>query len=165
MAFDSFLKISTIPGESTDAKHKEWIEILSFDTGLSQPPSGSASTGGARTAERVNHHDFSVIKTLDKASAKLSLATSVGEHIPEVTLELCRATGNKARYMQYKMTNVLVTSVSQLGSTKGAEVLPREEVRFNYGKIEWIYTVTDHKTGKAKGDAMAHWDVSTNKGG
>jgi bacteriocin-like protein len=27
-AFDRFLKIDGIPGESTDDKHKDWIEIL-----------------------------------------------------------------------------------------------------------------------------------------
>ena len=30
MAFDGFIKIDGIPGESTDDKHKDWIEILSF---------------------------------------------------------------------------------------------------------------------------------------
>jgi len=27
-AYDAFLKIDGIPGESTDDKHKDWIEIL-----------------------------------------------------------------------------------------------------------------------------------------
>jgi type VI protein secretion system component Hcp len=27
-AFDSFLKIEGTPGESTDDKHKDWIEVL-----------------------------------------------------------------------------------------------------------------------------------------
>ena len=27
MAFDAFIKIDGIPGESTDEKHKEWIEV------------------------------------------------------------------------------------------------------------------------------------------
>ena len=30
-AYDAFLKIDGIPGESTDDKHKDWIEILSFN--------------------------------------------------------------------------------------------------------------------------------------
>jgi hypothetical protein len=29
-AFDSFLKIDGIPGESTDDKHKDWIEVISY---------------------------------------------------------------------------------------------------------------------------------------
>ena len=30
MAFDAFIKLDGIPGESSDDKHKDWIEILSF---------------------------------------------------------------------------------------------------------------------------------------
>jgi len=40
MAVDVFLKIDGIPGESTDDKHKEWIEILSYShTRISPLPS------------------------------------------------------------------------------------------------------------------------------
>jgi type VI secretion system secreted protein Hcp len=164
MAFDTFLKISTIPGESTDAKHKDWIEVLSFSTGMVQLLSGSVSSGGALSAERTSHEDFSLVKTLDKASPKLALACCVGEHIPEVNVELCRATGNKAVYMKYKMTGVVVSSVSFAGSAQGGGALPLEEVSFDYARINWVYTETDHKTGKAKGDVEAHWDVRANKG-
>jgi hypothetical protein len=37
MAFDAFMKIDGIPGESTGDKHKEWIEISSFAHGVEQP--------------------------------------------------------------------------------------------------------------------------------
>jgi len=165
MAFDCFLKIGTIPGECTDDKHKEWIEILSFSHGLSQPGSGSVSSGGARSAERCDHQDFSVVKTLDKASPKLALACCNGEHIASIKMELCRATGDKSKYMEFDLSDVIVSSARPGGSAEGGEALPLEEVSFNYGKIEWIYTETDHKTGKPKGDVKAHWDLVTNKGG
>ncbi len=67
--------------------------------------------------------------------------------------------------MQFKMFDVIVSSVRPGGSAQGGESLPLEEVSFNYGKIEWIYTTTDHKTGKAAGDVKAHWDLVANKGG
>jgi type VI secretion system secreted protein Hcp len=67
--------------------------------------------------------------------------------------------------MEYKCTDVIVSTVRPGGSAQGGESLPLEEVSFNYGKIEWIYTETDHKTGKGKGDIKAHWDVVANKGG
>jgi len=165
MAFDSFLKIDVVPGESTDDKHKDWIEILSFSHGMSQPASGSSSSGGARSAERCDHQDFSIVKTLDKASPKLALHCCNGAHIKEIKLELCRATGDKQKYMEYKLTDVIVSSVRPGGSAQGGETLPLEEVSFNYGKIEWIYTATDHKTGKPAGDVKAHWDLTANKGG
>ncbi len=42
MAVDMFLKIDGIPGESTDSKHKDWIEVLSYSFGASQPSAGAA---------------------------------------------------------------------------------------------------------------------------
>ena len=165
MAFDAFLKISTVPGESTDDKHKDWIEILSFHWGVNQPSAGARSSGGAASAERANFNDFSIVKTLDKGSPKLFLACVKGEHIPEVKLELCRNTGDKQKYMEYKMTDVLVSSVRPGGAAQGGESLPLEEISFNYGKVELTYTETDHATGKPKGDVKSNWDLKGNKGG
>ena len=165
MAFDCFLKIDTIPGECTDDKHKEWIEVLSYSHGVSQPSSGSVSSGGARSSERCDHQDFSVVKTLDKASPKLILACCNGQHIPTITIELCRATGDKQKYMSYILKDVIISSVRPTGSARGGESLPVEEVTFCYGKIEWTYTETDHMTGKPKGDIKTQWDQVANKGG
>jgi type VI secretion system secreted protein Hcp len=164
MAFDAFLKVDGVPGESGDDKHKDWIEILSFHWGVSQPASGSASSGGARSAERCNHTDFSFVHTLDKASPKLFLNCCNGKHLKEITLELCRATGDKQKYMEYKLTDAIVSSVRPGGASQGGESLPLEEVSFNYGKIELSYTECDHKTGKPKGDVKSNWDLTANKG-
>jgi type VI secretion system secreted protein Hcp len=163
-AVDMFLKIDGVPGESTEDKHKEWIEILSYSSGVSQPGAGAMSSGGARSAERCDHSDFSVVKTLDKASPKLALYLCNGTHIEEIIIELCHATGDKQKYMEYKMTDVIVSSVSVSGSA-GEGPLPLEEVTFAYGKIEWTYTEVDHETGKAKGDVEAYWDLVSNTGG
>jgi type VI secretion system secreted protein Hcp len=165
MAFDAFLKIKTIPGESTDDKHKDWIEVLWYQHAVNQPISGSRSSGGGASAERANHNDFCIRKTLDKASPKLFLASCSGEHIGEVVLELCRATGDKQKYMEYKMSDVIIVKCSPSGESKAPESLPLEDVAFNYGKIELTYTATDHKTGKGAGDVKAHWDATANKGG
>jgi len=164
MPFDAFLKIDTIPGECTDDKHKEWIEILSYSWGISQPGGGSRSTAGAASAQRCDHQDFSVVKVLDKATAKFFLACCKGEHLKSVKVFLHRATGDKQKYMAYEMSDVLVTSFRPGGSAHGGETLPLEEVSFNYGKIELTYTETDHATGKAKGDVKSNWSVVENKG-
>ena len=164
MAFDAFLKIEGIPGESTDDKHKDWIEILSYSHGLYQPVAGSVSSGGGRSAERCEHSPFSIVKALDKASPKLNLFCCNGMHISSVIVELCRAGGDKVKYMEYKMTDVIVSSVRPGGSSSGSETLPVEEVSFDYGKMEWTYTETDHATGKPKGNVNANWDLLANKG-
>ncbi len=163
-AYDCFLKVDGVLGESTDDKHQEWIELLSYSHGVSQPGAGSTSGGVRRSAERCDHADFSIVKTLDKASPKLALFCCNGSHIGTVVVELCRATGDKQKYMEYRLSDVIVTVVRPGGSAQGGEALPLEEVSFNYGKIEWIYTETDHKTGEPKGDVIAHWDLVANKG-
>ncbi|HME68907.1 MAG TPA: type VI secretion system tube protein Hcp [Myxococcota bacterium] len=165
MAYDAFLKIDGIESESTDGKHEKWIEVLSFSWGVSQATSGSASSGGARSAERADMSDFSIVKSIDKASPKLKLACFKGDHIKEVTLEICRNSGDKLKYAEYKMSDVLVTSVQTGGSAQADEKLPVETVSFHPGKMEFTYTATDQKTGKGVGDVKMHWSVIENKGG
>jgi type VI secretion system secreted protein Hcp len=165
MAFDCYMKFDSIPGESTDSKHKEWIQILSFSLGVHQGGgTGGRAAGGAAAAGRAEHQDFSVVKSTDKASPKLFLACCQGQHIKSVKLELCRATGDKQKYMEYVLSDVIISSVRPGGGAGGGEPVPLEEVGLNYGKLEIIYTETDNKTGKPKGDVKAQWDLVENKG-
>lgn len=162
MAFDAFLKIDGIPGESTDDAHGDWIEVLSYSTGVSQATSASASSGGGASSERADFQDFSIVKTLDRASPKLGVACADGTHISEVTLELCRAGGDKVKYMEYKLSDCIVSSHRPGGSSGGGETLPLEEVSFNYGKIEWTYTQQKRADGSGGGNVAAGWDLEKN---
>ena len=163
MAFDCFLKIDGVDGESQDDKHPKWIELLSFSHGMSQPPSVTASSAGGASSGRVNMQDFSIVKHLDSASPKLATACCTGQHIPNVKIEVCRAGGDKLKYMEYKMTNVIVSSVRPGGSAHGGDEVPLEEVAFNFGKIEWTYTPQDRKTGAGLGNISGGWDLQLNK--
>jgi type VI secretion system secreted protein Hcp len=162
MPFDAFLKLEGVPGESTDDKHKEWMEVLSYHWGVDQPQSSSASSHGSLSAERAVFHPFTVVKAIDKASAKLALGCASGEHYSKATIEICRAGGDKQPYMEYKMTDVMVTSFRP-GGTGGGEQIPLEEVSFSYGKIEWKYTQTKVAGGKGSGNVAAGWDLKINK--
>ena len=71
MPFDAFLKIATVPGESTDDKHKEWIEVLSYSWGVSQTTGGLGELDGRARGQRADISDFSFVQPLDKASPKL----------------------------------------------------------------------------------------------
>jgi len=162
MAFDAFLKVDGIPGESSDSAHAEWIEVLSYSSGVSQTASASASSGGGASSERADFQDFSIVKALDKASPKLAVACADGTHISEVILELCRAGGDKLKYMEYKLNDCIVSSVRPGGSSQGGETLPLEEVSFNYGKIQWTYTQQKRADGSGGGNVAAGWDLEKN---
>jgi type VI secretion system secreted protein Hcp len=163
MAFDAFLKIDGVPGESLDDKHKDWIEILSFSHGVTQPASQTASSVGGATAERVNVGDYSIVKHLDKASPKLHELCCNGKHIKEVTVELCRAGGDKLKYMEVKMEQVIISSVSAGGSSQGSDGFPQEAVSFNFGKIKWTYTQQKREDGSGGGNVAGGWDLIANK--
>jgi len=162
MAGDCFLKIDGIPGESTDDKHKDWIEVMSYSSGVAQMAAGDRSTGGGAASGRCSHQDISIVREMDKATPTINLYCCQGKHIPKVVIELCRAAGNKEKYMEYKMEDVLISSVSVGGGGGG---LPTESVTFNYGKLTWNYIQTDHKTGEAKGNVEKYWSLIDNKGG
>ena len=46
MAFDAFVKIQGIPGDSPDDQHKGWIEVSGYSFGARQDISSTASVGG-----------------------------------------------------------------------------------------------------------------------
>ncbi|BAK75942.1 type VI secretion system effector, Hcp1 family [Pseudogulbenkiania sp. NH8B] len=162
MAFDAFLKIDGIPGESTDDQHKDWIEIQSFSHLIEQPAQATASSAGGATAERVNHGVYEITHFLDKASPKIYEACCTGKHIKDVTIELCRAGGDKVKYMEIKMEQVLVSKVEPNGSANDAG-FPSEKVSFSYGKIKWTYTQQKRADGAGGGNVSAGWDLTANK--
>ncbi len=161
MAFDAFVKIDGIPGESTDDKHKNWIEILSFSHGLTQPASAASATTG-RSAERVDVEDFSIVKVLDKATPTLHLACCDGRHIKKVEMELCEAGGDKHPYMKYTLEDVIVSGVRPGGSSEGGDAKPLEEVSLNFGKIRWEYTPLK-QDGSPGSPMRTGWSLEENK--
>lgn len=160
-AFDCYLKIigPDIEGECKDADHEKWIELLSYKHGVSQPASGSRSSGGAITSGRVDCDDFTIVHTLDKASPKLALACCDGTHFDEIQVHLCRAVGKtKETYMEYNMKKAIVASVRPTGTSQGTENLPTEEVTFRFDRITLTYHELDHESGQPVGEVEAQWD-------
>ena len=160
MASDAFLEIDGIKGESTDKDHKDQIEVLSYNWGVSQMASGTASSSGGGTTARADFQDLSIVKELDSASPLLNKACWTGNHVAKVTLRLNRAAGDKrVKYMEYKLENVIVSSVSIGGGGGG---IPTESVTFNYGKITTTYTKQARPGGGGAGDVPAGWNLEEN---
>lgn len=142
MAYNAFLQIDGLKGESTDSEHKDWIEVLSYSNlhPVQAPPlSTSASSRSGSHAKP----SFSVTKLIDSTSPKLYQAVSTGKHIKKVTIELLRASGgSKVKYMTITMDQVIISNVTA-GSKAQLTTTPSlltETISFNYGSIEWEYT-------------------------
>jgi len=137
MAANILLKIDGVKGESKVDGHKEEIDILSASFGVSN----AASThfgGGAGTA-KCNVHDLSVTKRVDSSSPDLFLKTCTGEHYDTATLVYLKAGGNdnvQVPYLQYELTEVYVSSISQSG---GGDQFAHENVSLSCAKIKKSY--------------------------
>jgi type VI secretion system secreted protein Hcp len=158
MAFDAFIKVDGIEGESTDDKHSGWIEVLSCDVKVSQKISSTASSAGGASAERADFADFSFVKQIDGSSPKLALACADGTHINNITIEFCRAGTEKIKFMEYRLTNCLISEVEMVARGD----FPVEKVNINYGKITWTYTRQNRQGGGARGNVSSGWDLQKN---
>lgn len=135
-AVDMFMKIEGVPGESKDDAHSDEIDVLSWSWGMSQ--SGSFHTGGGGGSGKVNVQDLSFTKNMGKASPSIMQFCCEGEHLSEAKLTFCRATSTPEEhcYLEIKLTNVMITSVSYGGSS-GEE--PTENVTLNFAKVKMEY--------------------------
>lgn len=173
MAFDAFIQIDGIEGESTDQGHENWIEVDAYCLGAKQAVGGSVSTGGSLSSGRVELEPFVFSHVLDKASPKIQQACTQGKHIAKVKLEVCRSGGDKQVYYEVTMEKVLITRAEVVGvigaqSTSNCVLpsnadLPSEEVELLPAKITWKYTETK-KDGSKGGSIEASWDQGTNVG-
>ncbi len=89
------------------------------------------------------------------------LACAAGTHINEITVELCRAGTDRAKFMEYKFKNSLISSVlTSSGDPNNG--FPVELVKIAFGKIEWCYRQQNRSGGWASGHIAAAWDLQRN---
>jgi type VI secretion system secreted protein Hcp len=157
---DIFMKIDGLTGECTDSEHKDWIEVLSYNHGITQPASATAVSAGGGTTARCEHQDFSITKFVDKSSPKLYEFCSSGKHVKDVTIELLRASGDKrVKYMEIKLQQVIIAHVAP----SGGKDFPTEAISLNYGIINWIYTQQKRADGSQAGQTTGGWSLVDNK--
>lgn len=161
MSFDAYIKFEGIDGESPDDKHKDWITVLNYGIGVSMS-SVNMAPGGA-SAGRPNLQDFHFTHFLDRASPKLFEAVCSGKHFDKVTMEICRSGGEKSKYMEYTLEDVMVTSVGRGGDSKQSEEYPIESISLNYAKIKMVYSVQKRKGASGSGTVDFGWDRLANK--
>ena len=156
---DYHLKIDGIEGESQDSKHANEIEVLSFSWGANQTGTFSSGSGGG--AGKVQMHDFTFNKRIDKSSPKLVLACANGEHIGKAVLTCRKAGTEQQEFLKITFSDVLVSSY-RTGGAGSNDPIPLDEISLNYSKIEFDYKTQDAK-GNLGGSVMAGWDVKKNQ--
>jgi len=152
---DYFLKIDSIPGESQDSKHKDEIQLESWSFGGTQ--GGTMAFGGGGGAGKVQMQDFHFVMKNCKASPKLFLAMTNGQHIKNAIL-VCRKAGKEQQeYLKYTFTDLLISSFQTSGSGS-SDVLPMDQISFNFSEIESEYR-EQNQDGTLKGPVKMGYDL------
>jgi type VI secretion system secreted protein Hcp len=180
MAFDMFLKLDGIKGESTDRQHKDEIDLISFswsETNAGRTFGGGGGTGAGAGAGRAVFHDFNFTHQVDKATPLLFFACASGQHIATATLT-CRRPGSQpgitaaapdapvpapkpGEFLIYQMTNVLISSFSDAG-VSADEDRPTETITLNFTQLQIEYT--PQNADGANGPSITRgWNVRTNQ--
>jgi type VI secretion system secreted protein Hcp len=157
-AVDYFLKIKGIEGEAQDKTHKNEIEVESWSFGETNAGTHAGGSGGG--AGKVAMQDFHFVMKVNKASPKLFLACATGEHIPDAKLTCRKAGKEQQEFLIYKFTDLLIASYQTGGSGHG-DVVPTDQISFNFGKIEVEYK-PQNADGALGGSIPAGYNLKTN---
>ncbi len=158
MAVDMFIKVDGVTGESKDSAHSGEIDVIAWTWGLQQ--SGSRHMGGGGGSGKVNVQDLSFTKYVDKSSTDLMLFCCNGKHVKEATLTVRKAGESPLEYIKIKMSDCLVSGVTNGGS--GGEDRLTENVTLNFAKVEVEYT-PQKEDGSGDAPATMGWDISKNE--
>jgi type VI secretion system secreted protein Hcp len=158
MAFDAFLKIDGIDGDSTDSKHKDWIEIQSFSWGLERTEGPGGGPGGG--AGRAVPEDAQFVAGVSVASPRLFQACAAGQHLREANLSVVRSGEQQTEFYKWRLTDVLVSSYHTAGDA-GSDEVPADQFSLDFGRIEYSFR-PQNADGSAGSPVEASWDFVKN---
>jgi len=156
MAFDAFLKIEGVDGDSTRKGFEKQMEILSFSFGASNPSTIGAGGGGGGGG-KVSVSSFNIMKRSDGASPLLFLACCQGDHYAKAAVTLNKSAGKAPiDFIKYEFEEVYVDNIQWSGASGGDDT-PTESVSFSFAKVTVTYT--PQKADGSKGSpAVGSWD-------
>ena len=161
MAFDAFLKIEGIEGESSDKTHPGEIEIESFSWGVSNPTTIGSATSGAGAGKAVPG-DFVVVMPFSAASPQIFKKCVTGDHYQTAVMSMRKAGGSQRAagqdFLKYNFGTVFTTKIEWGGSSDEG---PEESITFVYGSLQVQYQ--PQKPDGTLGDLVASgWDFIRN---
>jgi type VI secretion system secreted protein Hcp len=159
MAFDAFLKLDGVDGDSQVKGHEKEIQVDSFSFGVTQFTNiGSQSSGAG--AGKASLQDIHFSAPVNVASPKLFQGCVQGTHFKKATLT-CRKAGGEGQsqdFLKITLTDVLISGYA-LGSNEldngfsakpGDSDLPSDQFSLNFHKVEYLFT-TQNSDGTAVG--------------
>ena len=161
MANDAYLQIEGIKGESTDEKHRDWIEVSNVIYAVRQPRAEVVSTAGGHTNGKAELYPISFQKLADLASPVLLQTCAMGKTLPRAVFEFMRADGDgkPINYFRIELENIMIANITPDSGEGG---IIQERVQLAYARMKWAYTKQSVRGG-TEGKTAGGWDCSANK--
>ncbi len=160
MAFDAFLKLDSVKGESTDKSHSGEIEVRSFSFGAANATTIGSQTGGSG-AGKVQMGTFNIVKRVDSSSPILFQNCCSGDHFKNGTFTVRKAGGKSPlEYLVYTFEQLYVADISTAGATTDDTAM--ENVSFTFANVHEKYT-PQKPDGTGGSPVEGGWDVTTNQ--
>ncbi len=141
MANDLFLKIDGVKGESTDSKHKDEIELLSFEHSVTnQSKVGSGTTGSG--AGKPVFGALNLVARTNLSSPTLFQVAATGDHFKKAVLTVRKAGKGQQEYHTIELGEVYVSSFSNgylPVNGKEGEVEHVDRIGLTYKTIKLTY--------------------------
>lgn len=156
MAYDAFLSVDGVNGDSTRQGFEGQIEVTSFSWGAVNPV--TMGPGGGSGAGKAELSTFNIAKYTDSASPALFQACASGKHFPNAKLTLHKAAGDDALdYLVYEFDHVYVESINWSGAAGTGDDTPQENLSLAFGKVTITYT-PQSEAGEPGTPVVASWD-------
>jgi type VI secretion system secreted protein Hcp len=157
---DYLLKIDGIEGESLVGGFENQIDVLSMS--MSESQSGTFAKGSGGGAGKVNVQDFHFTMPVSKASPKLFNACCTGQHIKKAVLTCRKVAGDSSlAYLTVTFSDLLISSF-QTGGQAHADVVPVDQISFNFKKWEKEYK-KQNQDGSSGGSTKIGFDLGSLK--
>ena len=147
-----YMKFGSINGDVTTQGFKNWIELNSFQFGVSRGVSSGAG-GASRESSAPSISEIVVTKYFDASSAKLYQDSVAGAFGTKVDIKM--TTTNKTTvetFLTYELTDCGVSSYSQ---SSGGDA-PTESLSLNFVKVMVTPTPVDKSGQIKKGDVVTY---------
>jgi type VI secretion system secreted protein Hcp len=154
------MKIADVPGQGTDANHKEWILVESMSWPIYRKVDPGAVDVG-RVQSNTVIGDMVTTRSIDKSSPKMMQFCANGKPIKEVLIHKTTQSDQEQKtYLEIKLENVFITSYSlhEVSESRGSE-----ENSFAFTKFEVTYNTLDPKDAAGKGKVVTAYDLGAGK--
>jgi type VI secretion system secreted protein Hcp len=133
-----YMELDGIKGDVTEAGHKGWIELSSFQWGLGRGIGSPKSSASDRESTEASVSEITVGKAVDEASTNLLRAALWGKG-KNATIHFTRTGDDKKQipYIEYKLENVLLSGYSlSSGGDRPVESLSLNFTRFEFQNLD-----------------------------